>query len=177
MKAKKEYLVFFSNLKEGLHEFDFNINQSFFEEFNFEPDFTEIKLEVHLQLEKKTTFLELFFSIKGSAVFECDLTLEPFEQKIESKFKIIVKFGEEYNDENEEILVIPRNTNEIDVAQYIYEAVILTIPKKRIHPDVLSGKMKSEMLDRLEELHTRTETVTEEDTTDTMWKELKKLKN
>lgn len=175
MKENKEFIIVFSGLKEGFHEFKYVIQDSFFENFLFEPNFTKSKFQVELMLEKKATFMELHFLIKGKAEFECDLTLEPFEKDIESKYKIIAKFGEEFNDDDEGIIVLPRTCMQIDLAHYIYETLVLAIPSKNIHPKVISGEMKSNLIDRLGEI--KVEDKNEERAIDERWNKLKNIEN
>ena len=89
---------------------------------------------------------------------------------------MVVKFGEEYNDDNEDILIVPHGEYEINVAQYIYELIILAVPAKRVHPGVEDGTLKSEILSKLEELSPNKEK--EEKTSeeiDPRWNNLKKL--
>ena len=68
---------------------------------------------------------------------------------------LVVKFGEEFNDEFDDILIVPHNEFEINIAQYIYELIILSVPAKRIHPGVQDGTLQSEILKKLEELSPR----------------------
>jgi uncharacterized metal-binding protein YceD (DUF177 family) len=56
---------------------------------------------------------------------------------------------EEYNDDNEELLIVPGEF-EINVSQYIYENDVL--PLRRVHPGVQDGSLKTEALDKLNEL-------------------------
>ena len=65
---------------------------------------------------------------------------------------MVVKFGDEYNDENIDILIIPHGEYEINIQQYIYELIVLAVPTKRIHPGVEDGTLDSEILEKLEEL-------------------------
>ena len=59
---------------------------------------------------------------------------------------LVVKFGSEFNNEDDEILIIPHGEYKINIAQYIFELIILSLPAKRIHPGVLEGTLKSEIL-------------------------------
>ena len=87
-----------------------------------------------------------------------------------------VKFGEEYNDENEEILIIPHAEYELNVSQYIYELIVLAVPQKRVHPGVLDGTLDSEILDKLEELSPKhSEDKDNNEEIDPRWNTLKKL--
>ena len=104
------------------------------------------------------------------------MTNEPYDQSINSEFGMIVKFGPEYNDENESILIIPHGAYEINVAQYIYELIVLAVPQKRIHPGVEDGSLNSDILEALENLSPKgiKKTNSNKDV-DPRWDSLKKL--
>jgi uncharacterized metal-binding protein YceD (DUF177 family) len=55
--------------------------------------------------------------------------------------KLLVRFGDIYND-NEELLVLPFGEFELDIAQYIYEMIALSVPLRRVHPGVQDGSLK-----------------------------------
>ena len=133
MKPLKAYDIQFVGLKLGKHIYDYEINQTFFEYFEFD-EFNTINVNLNIHLEKKTTLLELNFSGNGSVNINCDVSNEPYDQPINFNFNLVVKFGQEYNNENDSILIIPHGSYEINIAQYIYEHIVLSIPQKRIHP-------------------------------------------
>lgn len=178
MKAMKAYNIQFVGLKEGKHHFDYHIDNTFFTEFDYD-EFNDADLKIDLLFEKKSTFLELAFSAKGSVNVNCDVTNEPFDLQIEDTFKLVVKFGEDYNNDNEEILIVPHGEYQINVAQYIYELIVLALPAKRVHPGIEDGTLKSDILDKLEELslQNRDNKIEENNTeeTDPRWDTLKKL--
>ena len=175
MKLLKEFTIPFVGLKIGKHHFEYKVEQAFFEHFEYE-DFNDVNINVNLVLEKKTTLLELHFKISGWVNVNCDLTNEPYNQTIENEFDLVVKFGDEYNDENIDILIIPHGTFEINIQQYIYELVILAVPIKRIHPGVEDGTLDSEILDKLEELSPKLKkNKDKEEEIDPRWNTLKKL--
>ena len=173
MKASKEFLIQFIGLKQGKHQFEFEINKAFFDKFEFD-EFNDVNVKVNVVLEKKSTMLELNFKHKGTVNVPCDLTNEDFDLPVKGKLNLIVKFGDEYNDENEEILVVPHGEYQIDVSQYIYEMIVLSVPSKRVHPGVKDGTLNPEILNKLEELAPKEEHK-EETNTDPRWDELKKL--
>ncbi|SDS38018.1 YceD family protein [Winogradskyella sediminis] len=175
MKALKSYTIPFVGLKVGMHHFDFQIDNEFFEHFEYD-EFNAVDVKIDLEFEKKSTLLELFFSAKGSVNVNCDITNEPYDQAINDDFKLVIKFGNEYNDDNEDILIIPHGEYEINVAQYIYELIILAVPIKRIHPGIEDGTLQSDILSKLEELspsEDRKEKSSED--IDPRWNNLKKL--
>ena len=174
MKTIKEFNIPFVGLKEGKHRFDYQIDNTFFEAFNYD-EYNNANVNVIVILDKKSTMLELAFKSKGSVNVNCDLTNEPFDQQIKSKLNLVVKYGDEYNNENEELLIIPHGEHTLNVAQYIYEMIILSVPAKRIHPGIKDGTLSSTILEKLEELQPKEEKIKEGEETDPRWDKLKKL--
>ncbi|WP_340199388.1 YceD family protein [Ascidiimonas sp. W6] len=173
MKKLKEFDIPFVGLKQGKHQFNYHIDNEFFEGFDYN-EFNEANLTIKVSLDKKSTFLELFFEADGFVNVPCDSTSEPYNQPIKAVLELVVKFGEEYNNEKEDLLIIPHGEFQINVAQYIYEMVILAVPAKRIHPGIEDGTLDSDILKRLEELTPKEEKKNENET-DPRWDSLKKL--
>jgi len=174
MKELKHFEIPFVGLKEGKHQFNYKIDNTFFVIFDFN-EFNETQLNVELEFIKKATLLELNFKTKGIVNVNCDITNEPFDLDVEGSLNLIVKFGDKFNDENEEILIIPHGEYQINVAQYIYEMNALAIPSKRVHPGIEDGTLQSEILDKLQELQPGTEKKETEEDIDPRWNTLKKL--
>ncbi len=172
MKLFNEYEVSFFGLKEGKHQFEYKIEKSFFEAFKYD-EIIDTNLLVELNFIKKNTLLELQFSANGTVRVLCDVTNEPYNQTIVGTLSMVVKFGEEYNDDNDEILIIPHGDYKLNVAQFIYEMIVLSIPKKKIHPGINDGTLKSDILEKLEELKPRGKKNLNE--IDPRWDDLKKL--
>jgi len=176
MKNLKQFDIPFIGLKEGSHTFTYQIDQKFFNIYQFD-DFIDVDINATITFVKKSTLMELNFETKGTVDVPCDVTNEPFDLNIEGAMPLIVKFGFEYNDDNEEILILPQEAYKINVAQYIYELIVVSIPAKKVHPKVLDGTMESEALKKLEELKIKeNKTVDKEDeSTDPRWDKLKDL--
>lgn len=151
MSNVKDYLIPFIGLKLGKHHFEYQINNAFFEIFDYN-EYENSDIKVNVVLEKKSTMLELSFSHKGIINVPCDMTGEDFDLPIKGKMKVIVRFGEEFNNDNEELLILPFGEFEINVSQYIYEMIVLSVPLRRVHPGVQDGSLKTKALDKLNEL-------------------------
>ena len=181
MKKFKDYTISFAGLSLGKHQFDFLITQSFFDLFEFEQDFEHPNVNISVILDKKNNFLELFFTLSGGVEVNCDLTNEIYYQELEGKSEIIVKFGEELDDSDDEVWILPHGEYTTNISQIIYEMVLLAVPNKRIHPDVISGKSNSEMLKLLEKYSIDEETLnqsnSDESEIDPRWEALKNLNN
>jgi uncharacterized metal-binding protein YceD (DUF177 family) len=172
MKEMNMFTIPFIGLKEGKHQFEYQIDKKFFEAFQYD-EFDDVDIKVDLSFVKKSTMLELEFQFNGNVTVSCDISNELFNQPISDEFKLIVKFGEEFNDDRDDILVIPHTEFQINIAQYIYESIILAVPSKRIHPNVIDGSLKSEVIEKLKELEVKEIKI---ENIDPRWDKLKDLK-
>jgi uncharacterized metal-binding protein YceD (DUF177 family) len=172
MKQLKAFTIKFVGLKLGENCFEYDVEKTFFDLFEYN-EFNDANVKVDVFLNKKTTLMEFNFKASGTVNVNCDLTNEPFDQEISNDFDLVVKFGESYNDENEEILILPHGEYELNIAQYLYELIVLSVPSKRIHPGVEDGSLKSDILKKLEELTPKVDD--NQEGTDPRWDTLKKL--
>ena len=170
---KKEFSIPFSGLKQGKHKFDYVVENEFFESFGYD-DFNASNLNLNVLLNKTSTMLEFELSATGTVNVDCDVTSEPYEQHITANLDLVVKFGDSFNDEDDEILIIPHGEHKVNIAQYVYEMIVLAVPQKRIHPGVEDGSLDSEVLKKLEELQPK-EKKDNTKNTDPRWDALKKL--
>lgn len=176
MSKTKEYVIPFVGLKLGKHKFEYQISNAFFEIFDYN-EFQNSDIKVNVVLDKQSNLLELNFKHEGTINVPCDLTSEDFDLPIKGKLKLIVRFGETFNNDNEELLILPFGEFEIDIAQYIYEMIILSIPLKRIHPGIKDGSLNTEALTKLKELTIKEQKKEkkEEENIDPRWDKLKQL--
>jgi uncharacterized metal-binding protein YceD (DUF177 family) len=175
MKKLNEYLIPFIGLKLGKHQFEYQVDNTFFANFDYD-EFESSNIKVNVVLEKKSTLMELAFKHKGTIHVSCDLTNEMFDLPIKGKINLIVNFGEEFNDDNEELLILPHGEHQIDISQYVYEMIVLSVPLKRVHPGIKDGSLKTPVLDKLKELSgNEKKEVIQEENTDPRWDKLKKL--
>ncbi|MGB7393163.1 MAG: DUF177 domain-containing protein [Pricia sp.] len=172
MRKQKEFSIPFTGLKQGKHHFEYSIDNAFFESFGYD-EFNGADIVLKIILKKMSTMLEFEMFAEGTVNVDCDLTSEPYDQPIAAELELVVKFGDDFNDEDDDILIIPHGSHQVNIAQYVYEMLVLAVPLKRIHPGVLDGSLQSEALKRLEELQPKEEKNTED--SDPRWDELKKL--
>ena len=170
MMKQKEFNIPFSGLKQGKHDFEYNIDNTFFESFGYN-EFNAANIGLNVILNKTSTMLEFEMQASGTVNVDCDLSSEPFDQPISNALELVVKFGDEYNNEDDEILIIPHGSHQVNIAQYVYEMLVLGVPQKRVHPGVLDGSLESDALKRLEELQPKEN----KKESDPRWDELKKL--
>ena len=172
----KEFKITFAGLKQGKHEFSFELDNEFFESFGYD-EFNSAAVIANVELDKRSTLMDLHLLGSGSVNVNCDVTNEPFDMPVDAIMDIVVKFGDRFNDENEDILILPHGEYELNVAQYLYEMVALSIPLKKTHPGLEDGSLESDVLDKLEELKLSSSDEIEDGIdTDPRWDALKKLK-
>lgn len=172
MELIKEYEIPFVGLKLGEHRFEYQITNTFFQEFDYHQ-FEAAAVGVEVRLNKKETMLELAFRHSGFVNVACDLTGEYFDLPIEGELDLIVRFGEEYNDDHEELLILPHGEYQVNIAQYIYEMIVLSVPVRRVHPGVQDGSID---LSNYEKYITYEQPETKEESEiDPRWNKLKEL--
>jgi uncharacterized protein len=169
------YIIPLSGLKEGHHSFDFEIEDEFFEEFE-ESEIKEGSLKAYVEMDKRSTHLDLLIRISGSVLICCDRCLEMFSRPVECENRLIVKLGKSISDEDPDILSLAFDENELDLKQHFYEYIHLALPIKRVHPDDKNGKStcNPDMLKKLNE-HLVDDEI--DKTIDPRWDDLKKLMN
>jgi len=167
------YTILLGGLREGHHTIDFEIDKKFFEKFE-ESEVKEGSLFANIELDKRSTHLNMIIKVSGSVRVCCDRCLEMFSQPLISENRLLIKFGKSIEDTDPDILSVPIDEYELDLQQQIYEFIILALPIKRVHPADKDGKNACDpvMLKKLEEL-----IIEEEKENDPRWDELKKLMN
>ena len=183
MKFWKTFDIEVIKYKEGLHEVDFPIGDSFFQQVEGNDLLEKGNLTARVKVDKGANLIELTFHIVGKVSLICDRSLETFEQPLDITEKMIYKFGSEVKEIDVSVMMITRDTPSINVAQLTYEFILLALPLKKIHPDY-----KNELDEDDNELEggfvyideALTEGSTEEESTTTVdprWEQLGKLKN
>lgn len=170
MDYLKEFVIPFRGLKNEIHHFDFVIDSKFFDAIEY-AELEQGKIDISLELIKEERMMIFEFGITGEVEVECDRCLEPFNQAIDGTERLIVKFGETFEEQSDDVIIIPEGEYEFDLSTYIYEYIRLLLPMQCIHPDDEDGNStcNQEMLDRLLQEN-------KEPTIDPRWDALKKLK-
>ena len=171
MKSLSPYLIKFSGLKEGLHLFDYEIGNKFFKNFDY-YDFLDANILVKLKLDKQSTLLNLKFSFDGKLMVQCDVSMESFNLDLQTEHSVVVKFKDDIISSDDKVLFLPAGSHSIDVSHLIYESIILAVPQKKVHPGIVNGSLKSEIVEKLEELKPKKNF---KEKTDPRWDKLKDL--
>lgn len=181
MKKSDEFLVQFEGLKLGSHHFDWEINESFFDEFD-DVEFGGSHFRIDMNLLKESNMLILEFDIQGNVPFACDLCLEDISVPVSHKDRLIVKFSSEPQEDTEEMVVLSHNDYQIDVKQFIYEYIVLSVPFRRVCASPgNTPQCNVEVLSKLKEFNLSEEDLPEQNTgneeENTDWSALNALKD
>ena len=177
MLNRKEYIIPFVGLSLGEHIYEYQIDGKFFDDFEF-SEIHESDISLKISLLKQSSMMVLMFDIKGTVAVECDRCTDTFNLPIEGTYKLIVKVGgADTGNDDDDIITIAANDYELDLTQYIYEYISLSLPIKRVHPDNKKGEStcNKEMLKKLSTFLTEEEKETDEPTTDPRWDGLKNI--
>lgn len=132
MDALREFSIPIKGLKNGLHQFEFEIDRLFFKKFDNSP-ITSGNFEVWLDLSKHTSFLELTFEFEGSVEAVCDRCLADIDLPIRGVEFLTVKITPEPKEEEADIVYILPEESEFNVAKYIYEYICLALPSVMLY--------------------------------------------
>lgn len=140
-----EYKLPLKSMPAGTHQFEYRLDKRFFENME-SADIHDADLTVHLTVTYKADIYSLDFAIQGTITLICDRCLDDLIFPVDTTYHIAVKYGEDYSDDSDELLVIPESDNYLNVAYMIYDTVALTIPIKHVHPMGKCNRQMSAML-------------------------------
>jgi len=170
MNLHKEFDIHISKLTLGQHGYSYKIDDRFFELFEYSLVERGI-LQADVILDKKSTFLQLSFDIKGDVRLICDRSLDEFDFPVDCIHDLILKFGDEDQEVSDEVEIIQHGTQVINIAKYLYEFVTLEIPMKKLHPRFQEKPSETPIV------FTTGDSDDNESDSDQRWNELKKIKN
>lgn len=133
MAGIKEFKINIVGLSDKVHEFEYHIGKAFFENFKSKPA-EDADLDIKVLLDKHETFLDANFNIRGKVTLICDRSLEPFEEPLDISGRILFKYADRTEEISEDIVNIHRDTEALDLSQYIYDFIGTSLPMKRLHP-------------------------------------------
>lgn len=175
MDGLVSYSLPVKGLYNGIHEFVFRVDGEFFSHFEHSPIKTA-DIELTLVLEKHPGMMTMTFDFSGTIDTECDRCLAPIHLPIEDHQVVLVKYSEEEEQEDADVIFIHPETPQLDVSSFVYEFVVLSIPMIKIYDceDEDPPVCDIEML-RLLEQGTETSRREEKNEENPVWQKLKDL--
>lgn len=176
------------SMPQGTEDIEYHLDKAFFENME-NTDVKGADITVSLTATHKGDLYDLNFVITGEVTLLCDRCLDDLVLPIEATYHIGVKYGEDYNDDSDEVLEIPQSDNYLNVAYMIYDTVVLAIPARHVHPlgkcnramsamlkkhraRTSDDEMEDELLDEIDQIESTDEGSTG---TDPRWDALKDL--
>jgi uncharacterized metal-binding protein YceD (DUF177 family) len=176
VQKEAEYIVSYKGLREGKHTFAFTVNRDFFSLIE-ESLYNDGDVRVNVCLNKGMRMLVFDFDIKGIVASVCDNCLEPINVPVSCQNTLYIKFGDEYDEPAEDIIILPHEEYKFDLKQVIYELIVTSLPMRHLHPTRNDGTTgcNPEMVEKLNEYKINKPHAGSEQTSDPRWDELKKL--
>lgn len=186
------YKVILKTLEVGSYTYTYALDNEYFKHIDG-PEVQRGKVAATVTVNNNGTEYELLFQLQGVIMIPCDRCLDDMEWTVNQKNRLIVKFGKAYDEESDEIIVIPEDEGFINLAWFLYEFIALSIPVKHVHQPgkcnkLMSGKLKKHLVTTIDgaddadainggDTDTLDDTFeeTDNDTTDPRWDDLKQL--
>ena len=168
MDKLKEYKIAHRGLSEGIHPFDFVLDECFFNCFEATQG-TKGKVGAHVDIVKSSLLMEVRMKIEGTVEAICDRCLGEMELPIEGELNLYVKYGEREEGNEDDFIVLAQDEDFLDLSGPLYEMYMLNYPLRVVHPDGECDEEMEQVLDNL--------IVNENNEIDPRWDELKKLIN
>jgi uncharacterized protein len=130
LKRLKEYRIAFSGLSLGKHDFGFEVDQKFFDCFEYSI-VKDGKLDIEVVLDKKSNMMVADFRITGFIMLTCDVCLKSYKKPTDIQEQLIIKFQPSEREENlevDEILVLTKQDYDFSIAEFLYEQINLSVP-------------------------------------------------
>lgn len=120
-------------LKLGKHTFSFPVHTDLFERFTDAPEVTNPKLTLDLEVVRQETLTDIRARIYGELDLACDRCLEPFLYNLDTEARVIFTSDEGMQATGDEDIVYLKDQDmQIDLAQDVYDWVMLAIPFRKV---------------------------------------------
>lgn len=92
--------------------------------------------------------MQITINITGTVALDCDRCLDNLILPASTNGELAVRFGkEEDSNPADDLLVLDPSEGEIDLSQYIYDSICVSLPLQRVHPE---GQCNPEMMKKLQ---------------------------
>jgi len=167
MQSLVAYSIPFGGLKDGIHQFDYQIDNDFFSHFPDTP-ISEGSFRVQVNFDKKPDVIDVQIQFDGWVKVPCDRCLEIMKMPLSSEAQLLIKFSDDFKEEVE-VIYLPIGTNTWNAAQYIYEFICLAMPIRKTHDLTDEETCDTTMLSYLDQKESNPEE-------NQIWNQLKNIK-
>ncbi|MBL7981840.1 MAG: DUF177 domain-containing protein [Flavobacteriales bacterium] len=167
MDPLKDHTIQFSGLKDGAHEFQFELGDDFFAAAG-EEEFEGGRVNVLVNLHKSATMLVTNIHVEGPVSVRCDHCNAPMDLVVKGDQRQIFQLHGDPSEDDDELVTLEPAAHSINLTHYIYECLRLSLPARKVHP---AGQCDPEVEKALGDL-----AVEHEPVPDPRWDALKQLK-
>ncbi len=132
MAQKGRYTINHRGLSVGEHHIRFDFAEDIFEPY-VDCGVNGGSGAVEIDLVKHANMMELDVSIRGIVEVECDRCLGEYEQEVSFAGSVVVKVSEMEGEYDGDIIWVSPTDGEVDMQQWIFESIILSLPIQRVH--------------------------------------------
>ncbi len=132
MDGLVSYSLPIKGLHNGAHVFVFHVDETFFRHFECSP-IEAAAIELTLTLDKRPGLMTLDFEFSGTIKTECDRCLAPIHLPVADHRALVVKYSEEAEAEDADVIYIPPEASSLDVSVYVYELIVLSLPMIKVY--------------------------------------------
>lgn len=168
----KDFTVNFGRLKLGKHDLKYQIDASFLSLFDYNS-IERCSTSVTVLIEKtRANLLTFNFALDGSADLACDRCLDMLSYPVKGEYHFLLKLENQEDSDDDEIVYLPPDAYEINLASYIYDFQLLSLPFKKdcIRENHPSCEEVNNIL-----LNNNGDDEDDKDDLDPRWNDLKKL--
>ena len=184
MNALRQYDINIIGLEAKRYEYDYSSDSSFFQALE-QQLIKEGEVQTHLILDKSETMIRLDFSITGRVERTCDRSLDLYDEPVDTRQTLFLKFADRNEELTDEIELIERNTATVNVARYVFDFIVLSMPMKGLHPRFRDEEQEEDDLSEGKLIYSSgnvaatdgDESNTEKTAVDPRWEALRKLSN
>jgi uncharacterized metal-binding protein YceD (DUF177 family) len=178
MKNSRVFEIAWQGLKLGEHKLQFDLDDKFLIWKHPETEYKQLNVQINVTFDKQVNFFMFHFNIDGSLLVPCDRCGDEFELSLWDEFDLLVKLNdaedEEQIEEEADVVFISRSETVLDISDWLYEFLMLSIPLQKIHPQDANGNETCNP-DVLAFLEQSAQTV-EQQNKNTIWKGLDSIK-
>ena len=133
MKKESQYDLNLAKLALKTHHFEYELGPDFFALFD-QPLVEQGTLHADVEVVKTERLMTLNFHITGTVQLTCDRSLDEFAQPLDIEEQLLVRFGDEAKELDDNVLQITPETQTLPLAQHLYDYIGLALPMKKLHP-------------------------------------------
>lgn len=132
MSKFEQYNIVLKDITKDTLVIEYDLDEVYFKKID-SPEVQKGSVKAKVTVQKKLSTYDLNFVLDGTVIIPCDRCLDDMEQPIHYKEKLQVRFGDDFSEEDE-IVIVPEAEGAINIAWFLYEFIVLNIPIKHVHP-------------------------------------------